>query len=60
MRFGEGIHDVAENPYGFHNGELAYPHQLVTERFALDVGHHVVKESARLPRVVERQDMRVM
>ncbi len=56
----EGVRHFACDLQGILNGKLFLPVQPIPEGFALDVGHDVIKETASFPRVVKRQDMRVM
>ncbi len=45
---------------GLVHGQLLLDRNLVAQRLALDVRHHVVEEALRFARIVERQDVRVL
>ena len=53
-----GRHVVGQ-PHHILHRERAVPVQTLAQRLTLDVGHHVVKESVRFARIVERQDVRM-
>ncbi len=40
--------------------ELLFPVELLPEGFALDIRHHVIQERIGFPRIVKRQDVRML
>jgi len=51
---------LAGNANGVVYRELLLAIEQVTQRFALDVGHDVKQKAIGLPRIVQREDMRVL
>jgi hypothetical protein len=60
VRVGERVGHLARDPHGLFDAELLLAVDPAPERLALDVRHHIVEEAVRLPRVVEREDVRVL
>jgi hypothetical protein len=62
--FGVGVSErvahFAEDPDSLPHRQLALAHQLGPERFALDVGHHVVEDIAGGAGGEQRHDVRVL
>jgi len=56
----ERLGHIGRDPHGLVHRKLLLTLQPVPQRLALDVGHDVEEEPVRLPRVVQRQDVRVL
>ncbi len=55
----KGARHLARDPQGLLERQLPLPLEPVPQRFPLDVRHDVKEELGRLPRIVQRQDVRV-
>ena len=60
VRVVECIGDFPRNANGFVHAELRLAVQLLADRLALDVGHHVEQERVRRSRIEERQNVRML
>ena len=56
----QGIGHSCRDAEGFVDRELPLTVEPVSKSLALDVRHDVVQETVRLPRVVKRQDVRML
>jgi len=52
--------DRARDPDRLPHGQLALPVEALPQALPIDEGHHVEEEALRLPRVEQRQDVRVL
>ncbi len=59
MRVPDGAGDCGSDSQGLVDGQVFLPVQLVAKRLAFDVGDDVVKETVRLARVDEGENVRV-
>src|SRR5439155_1690887 len=53
----QGARHLPGNPHGFLDGQLRFAVQPVPQRFALQVGHHIVEKPVGLAGVVQGEDM---
>ena len=60
VRVPEGGSDLPRDPEGILHRELLLAFQLVAERFALDVRHHVIEEPSGVTRIVQGEDVRMI
>jgi hypothetical protein len=60
VRVAEGIGHFERDLDRFVDTELLLAIELVADLFALNEGHHVVKEPVRLTRIDEAQDVRML
>jgi len=60
VRVVERVGDLACNANRFVYAELRFPVELIAQRFAFDVRHHVVQEPVGRAGIEERQDVRVL
>ena len=60
VRVLERIGDLARDPERVLDRELLLTVQSVAQRLPVHEGHHIEQEPARLSRVVQRQDVRVL
>src|SRR5438445_5201704 len=59
MRMIDGAGHFGCNAQRFVDRQLSFANESRPQRFALDVGHHVIECAVRLPRIVDREDVRV-
>jgi hypothetical protein len=52
--------DFLRKAHGLVHGELALALQAIAEALALDEWHHIEEEAVRLPRIEEREDVRIL
>ena len=56
----ERVGHFARELHGIVNRQLLLAIQEIAQRLALHVGHHIIKETVLLPRIEQRQDVRVV
>jgi hypothetical protein len=59
VRVGESFGNIPCDLDRVIDGELALTRQALAQRFSLEVGHYVVKQSISLTGIMQRQDVRV-
>ncbi len=57
MGVGQRVGHVAQDPHDLVHREPLLPCQSAAQRFALDVGHHVVEQAVRLAGIDQHEDV---